>query len=115
MKIRILEQSVTRKQLSDWAAEGHGDMIKAVVDVGRQLVAVGGELHADAEAILLEEGSKQEDLWGINIYPAQPAEERVEFHSLINIKPRQKHRSMEVQDPAVRERIRGIVDRWVEW
>ncbi len=115
MKIQVLAQKITGRQLAEWAAEGHGDMIKAVVDVERELLAVGGELHADAEATLLEKGSKQESLWGINLYPGKPAADRIEYHSLINVKPRQKHRSMDIQDLAVRDKIIGIVNRWVEW
>jgi len=115
MKIRILDKQVTREELGRWALEAHGDMIKAVVDVQREMLAVGGELHSDAEAVLLEQNSRQEDLWGINLYPAKPVSDRIEYHSLINIKPRQKHSSMEIQDPGIRERISRIVNRWVDW
>ena len=81
------------------------DMVKYVVDVSRGVLAVGGEMHADAEQALLEDGSRQEDLWGANYYPGRGPEASVEFTALINIRPAQGNRSMEIQDPAIRERV----------
>jgi hypothetical protein len=85
------------------------DMVKLVIDVERKLVAVGGELHADAEAILLETGSRQNDLWGANYYPGLGADQCLEYTALMNIRPAQGNRSMEVQDPATRERMAALV------
>jgi hypothetical protein len=84
------------------------DMVKYVVDVGRGVVAVGGEMHADAEQVLLDDGARQADLWGANYYPGRGREECIEYTSLINIRPAQGNRSMEIQDPAVRERVREL-------
>ncbi len=85
------------------------DMVKLVIDVERKRVAVGGELHADAEAILLEAGSRQVDVWGANYYPGLGPDQCLEYTALINIRPAQGNRSMEVQDPATRERIAVLV------
>jgi hypothetical protein len=84
------------------------DMVKYVVDVERGIAAVGGEMHADAEQALLEDGSRQPDLWGANYYPGRGREECIEYTSLINIRPAQGNRSMEIQNAAVRERVRGL-------
>ena len=84
------------------------DMVKYVVDVELGAVAVGGEMHADGEEALLEEGSRQPDLWGANYYPGRGREECIEYTSLINIRPAQGNRSMEIQDPAVRARVREL-------
>jgi Protein of unknown function (DUF5674) len=84
------------------------DMVKYVVDVGRGVAAVGGEMHSDAEEALLADGSRQADLWGANYYPGRGREECIEYTSLINIRPVQGNRSMEIQDPAVRERVREL-------
>jgi hypothetical protein len=84
-------------------------MVKAVVDVQRGIMAIGGELHADEEAALLDQGSRQTDLWGINLYPDASGAERVEFDSMINVRPAQGNRSRSVEDPVRRERIRQIV------
>lgn len=87
------------------------DMVKYVVDVERGVAAVGGELHADAEALLLESGSRQEHLWGANYYPGAGPEECIEFTSLINIRPSQGNRSMEIEDEGTREQVREITFR----
>ena len=85
------------------------DMVKFVVDVERGVAAVGGELHADAEARLLALGSCQESLWGGNYFPARPAANCIEFTSMINIRPSQGNPAMEVQSPVVRARMRELV------
>ena len=95
------------------AAEQFGDFVKAVVDVQRGVMAIGGELHADEEALLLEEGARQADLWGINLYPDRPITELVEFDSMINVRPSQGNRSRSVDDPNLQRRIEEIVQRLV--
>ena len=84
------------------------DMVKYVVDVERRVGAIGGELHADAEEMLLEAGSRQQDLWGANYYPQKEPDERIEYTSLINIRPGQGNRGMLIEDPSVRERVREL-------
>lgn len=88
-------------------------MVKFVVDVERGVIAVGGDLHADAEDILLQSGSRQQDLWGANDYPGRGRDGCVEFTSLINISPARGNRSMEINDPALRERIRALTFRLI--
>jgi hypothetical protein len=87
-----------------------GDMVKAAVDVGRGVIALGGELHSDEEALLLEDGAMQADVWGINIYPAEAGDGWIEFDSMINVRPSAHNRTRSVDDPAVRSRIRIVVD-----
>ena len=87
------------------------DMVKYVVDVERGIVAVGGELHSDAEALLLKEGSRQEDLWGANYYPGKGEEGCLEYTALINIRPSQDNPSMEIQDAGTRAKVRSITER----
>jgi hypothetical protein len=89
------------------------DMVKFVVDVEREIIAVGGELHADAEALLLDAGSRQEALWGANYFPRRGAADCIEFTSLINIRPAQGNRSMEIQDESVRARVRELTLRLI--
>ena len=86
-----------------------GDMVKAVVDVSRGIAAIGAELHADDEAVLLADGSHQQDLWGINLYPDEAGEEWIEFDSMINVRPSQGNRSRDVEDAEARHAIREIV------
>ena len=91
-----------------------GDMVKAVVDVSRGVMAAGGELHSDEEALLLEDGSRQLDLWGINLYPGEPAQDWIEFDSMINVRPSQGNRGRDVDDERTRAAIRRVVETLVE-
>jgi len=84
------------------------DMVKFVVDVERRIVAVGGHLHADAEAILIDQGSRQASLWGGNYYPGLDEGACIEYESLINIRPG-KNPGIQVEDETVRARIREII------
>ena len=111
--MKIINQQVSKDELAVLAKERFGDMVKAVVDVRQGIMAVGGELHADAEQKLLEQGSQQTDLWGINIYPQQPRNEWIEFDSMINVRPAQGNRSRSVEDPGVQKKIIAVVDRLV--
>jgi hypothetical protein len=114
MRIEIIDSGASFDYLRELASAGFGDFVKAVVDVERRVMAVGGELHADEEAVLLERGSHQGDLWGINIYPDLSQGERVEFDSMINIRPAHNNRSRGVDDPALRDTILGIVEELVQ-
>jgi hypothetical protein len=89
------------------------DMVKYVVDVEREVAALGGELHADAEALLLERGSRQEDLWGANYYPGLGPEACIEYTSLINIRPSQGNRSMVLEAEPTRDRVRELTYRLI--
>ena len=84
------------------------DMVKYVVDVERGVIGLGGDMHSDAEQLLLEDGSRQADLWGANYYPGRGREGCIEYTSLINIRPAAGNRSMEIQDPVVRERVQAL-------
>jgi hypothetical protein len=86
-----------------------GDMVKLVVDLERRVIALGGEFHADAEELLLSRGSEQADLWGANYYPGRGPEDCIEYTALINIRPSQDNRAMEVQDLAVRAQMRDLI------
>lgn len=110
--IVVLEGSrIDAEQLASLLERFFEDMVKYVVDVERGVAAVGGELHADAEAILLGAGSRQHDLWGANYYPGLGPEACIEYTSLINIRPSQDNRSMEIEDDAIREQVREITFR----
>jgi Protein of unknown function (DUF5674) len=106
--IVIVERRIEPAELARLVLLHFEDMVKYVVGVERRLAAVGGELHADAEQLLLQSGSRQADLWGANYYPGQGPEECIEYTSLINIRPAQENRSMLIADPGLRERIREI-------
>ena len=110
---RIISQPISRADLAQMAETQFGDWIKAVVDISREVMAVGGDLHADDEALLLQHDSRQQDLWGINLYLEDEGAEWIEFDSLINIRPAQANRSRGVDDEQPRARIRTLVESLV--
>jgi hypothetical protein len=99
--IVVIERRIDDSELKRLVERFFEDMVKFVVDVRLRLAAVGGELHADAEQILLDRGSRQEDLWGANYYPGRGRAGCVELTALINIRPSQGNRGMEIADPDV--------------
>jgi hypothetical protein len=111
---RIVRERITRAALQSMAAARFGDMVKAVVDVSRGIAAFGGELHSDEEALLLEDGSRQEDLWGINLYPGETGDDWIEFDSMINVRPSLNNRSRDVEDEGVRAAIRRHIEALVD-
>lgn len=111
--MQIVRESITRQELQVLADQGFGNMVKAVVDVAKEIIAVDAELHADLEALLLNEGSAQRDLWGINLYPELTGEAFVEFDSMINVRPSQSNRSRNVEDPERRAQILRVVAKRV--
>ncbi|MEP6742755.1 MAG: DUF5674 family protein [bacterium] len=114
MDVTLVEKPITRDELKTAAQQLYGDMIKAVVDIEKGVMALGGELHADEEAFLLERNSSQQNLWGINLYPDRDLPQMIEFDSMINIRPRQNNRSRSVDDATIRERIVAVVTRLVQ-
>lgn len=113
-EIRIVKTIVTREELASIAEKQFGSLVKAVVDVRQKIMAIGGALHADEEALLTErEGSRREDTWGINLYPESTGEKFLEFDSMVNLKPAFGNRSRNVDDPAIQKRIKEIVARLV--
>lgn len=114
MSLAFVRTVVSRSTLARAAAEQFGDMIKAVVDVRRRIMVIGGELHADEEAALLDDGSRQEDLWGINLYPGETGQDWLEFDSMINVRPSQGNRSRSVDDEQLRTVIRRVVEDLVD-
>ena len=112
--MKIITQKLTLIELNQMAAGGFGNLVKAVVDIEKEIIAVDAELHSDLEALLLENGSKQKNLWGINLYPEMKGDEFVEFDSMINMRPSQGNRSRGVDDGATRKKIVEIVTERVK-
>ncbi len=110
---RLVRDRLTRGELALLAQAGFGDMVKAVVDIQRRIMAIAGELHSDEEALLLDDGSAQSDLWGINLYPAEHGEGFIEFDSMINVRPARGNPSRDVLDDGIRASIRDVVAQLV--
>src|SRR3989344_5540795 len=115
MAIRIVKNPISRAELQHIADERFGDLVKGVVDLRQKLLALGPELHADAETELMEkEGSLRADVWGINLYPAERGDAFVEFDSMINLKPGLGNRSRSVDSQQTRADIITLVNELVE-
>jgi hypothetical protein len=102
--IQILRTRATKQQVDDMLLP-LGTYVKIAVDILRGVLAGGGVLHADCEAVLLEDGSQQQDIWGADW---NPLSQQLTYESLINIRPQQGNRSLVIQDSTVRERVREI-------
>ena len=109
MKIADRQHPISLDELREMASNRFGDLVKAVVDLERNLMLVDAEMHSDQEAELLGAGSQQKELWGINLYPDLPEPEWLEFDSMINLRPSFGNRSRGVDDPTTRERIAALV------
>ncbi len=111
--MKVVSDRIQLAELKSMSQETFGGLVKAVVDVRRGIMAVDADLHADEEGVLLERGSEQHDLWGINLYPDRPVDQWIEFDSVINIRPSHGNRSRGVDDLAIRNEIIAIVSRLV--
>lgn len=107
--MKIVRDMLTLDELKQMASAMFENMVKAVVDIERKLIALDAELHSDLEALLLQDGSKQKDLWGINLYPDIQGEEFIEFDSMINMRPSQGNRSRGIDSEETRKKINEIV------
>ena len=105
--IHLIKDRATQAQITSMLEE-YGVMIKLAVDIRRAILAGGGEMHADCEQLLLEDGSEQDDIWGANWYPA---EQRLEFEALINIRPRLGNRGILIRDETIRRQVDLVTRR----
>jgi hypothetical protein len=112
--MKIITKTLLMVELKQMAAATFGNLVKAVVDVERELIAVDAELHSDLEALLLEDGSKQRNLWGINLYPEIKGNDFVEFDSMINMRPSQGNRSCGIENEEMRKKIITIVGKMIK-
>lgn len=109
MEIRLVQEPITGKELAEIAKNQFGNLVKGVVDTEQEVMAIGGELHADEEAFLIERGSKQESLWGINLYPEKHDDDFIEFDSMINVRPSLGNMSRGVENKEIQSQIRAVV------
>ena len=113
MNIKIIDKKITNSELREIAKDFYGEMIKGVVDIEREILAMGGEYHMDANEMLIKNNSKQQNIWGFNWYFSKKGDERIEYVSLINIRPRQNNRTMEVQNTYLRDKMRSVILKYI--
>ena len=112
--MEIIKDKLILEKLKQMAAAMFGDLVKAVVDIDREIIAVDAELHSDLEALLLEDGSKQKGLWGINFYPEMQGDDFIEFDSMINMRPSQGNRSRGIENKEISKKIIEIVTKKIK-
>ena len=113
--MQIIENIITVKEIKEMASKMFGNMVKAVVDVEEGIMAINAGLHADEEALLIEKGSNNSNLWGINLYPdLYGTESFIEFDSMINLCPIQGNKTRYVDDIKIREKIIAIINGLVK-
>ena len=110
MKIQIISKKIDQKVLLKLTNAWFKSFVKFVVDIKTGQLAVGGELHSDAELLLLENGAEQSNLWGGNFFPYKFSEQRIEFTSLINIRPKDNNYSMEIENDIIRKKVTTLVE-----
>lgn len=113
MKIVDPDNKININEINLLAEKTFGNLVKAVVDIRNEIIVLDAELHSDEEAWLLENGSRQEDLWGINIYPELSGDDLIEFDSMINLRPSFGNKSRGINDPEIKEKIKTIVNKLV--
>ena len=113
--MRILDSKITKQELIEKYLAYFKTLTKVVVDIEKRILAIDAELHSDLEAYLIEHGSNQENLWGINLYPNKPKDDFIEYTALINIRPHQNNRSMEIEDTNIKEKIKNIIASLVDY
>lgn len=112
--MKLIDNKISLDELNKMAEGKFGNLVKAVVDTEKEAMVVDAELHSDEEAHLLSLGSKQENLWGINLYPEIKGEDFIEFDSVINLRPSFGNNSRGVDDPKIRKRISEVVEKMIE-
>ena len=110
--IVILTEPISRTEAHAIGKPWYDEMVKGVVDIKKGTIALGGEYHMDANIVLIEHGSEQQNVWGFNIYPEKETD-WIEYTSLINIRPAQGNTGMEVEDQALRDTMRSIIERLI--
>jgi len=112
--MKTIDEKITINELQKMSKDMFGNLVKAVVDIKRKIMVVNAELHSDEERVLIEDGSKQENLWGINIYPDLPKKDQIEFDSMINLRPKQNNRSRGIDDSKIKKKIILICNKLIK-
>ena len=112
--MKIIKDKISLEELKKMAQKMFGNLVKAVIDIKKEIIVIDAPMHADQEALLIEKGSNQADLWGINLYPDKKGKDFIEFDSMINLKPNQNNRTRGVDHPDIRAKLIKIVKKLVQ-
>lgn len=113
--MKIVDTYITIPELEKMSEKMFGQLVKAVVDIEKGIMVVDAEMHSDQEEFLLEQGSEQNNLWGINLHPACVGDKFVEFNSIINLRPGSgDNNSCLIENAQLREIIKTLINRLVQ-
>lgn len=112
--MELINKMISRSSLKKMSENMFENLVKAVVDIEKEVMMVDALMHADLEVALLELGSSQKNLWGINLYPYESGESFIEFDSMINLRPSWGNRSRGVDDPLIQKKIIELVHKLVD-
>lgn len=112
--MKLVDKNISLMELNKMSSSMFGGLVKAVVDIKKQIMVVDAAMHADAEKYLLDYNSQQDDLWGINLYPKFKGNDFIEFDSVINLRPRLNNFSRDVEDKKIRQKIIRIVNKLIK-
>jgi hypothetical protein len=113
MNIKLIKEPISKSEVLEIAKEFYIDMVKGVVDIEREVIALGGEYHMDANMILIGNGSKQQNVWGFNIYPKQIGDDWIEYTSLINIRPKMGNMDMVIKNKEICDKMKKIIEKLI--
>jgi len=112
--MKLVKHSISIQAIEKMAKQKFGNLVKAVVDIDKKIMVIDAELHADQESLLIQSGSKQASIWGINLYPEKYASpDFIEFDSMINLRPSQNNLGLNVEDKKIQDKIRKIVRKLI--
>jgi len=112
--MKLVKQSISIQEIDKMAKQKFGNLVKAVIDIDKKIMVVDAELHADQESLLIQSGSKQANLWGINLYPEKYSSlDFIEFDSMINLRPSQNNLGRNIKDKKIQDKIRKIVKKLI--
>ncbi|MFA7385345.1 MAG: DUF5674 family protein [Candidatus Paceibacterota bacterium] len=112
--IEIIKEKIDKRYIEKFLNNPFKEMVKFVIDIEKEIIAVGGELHSDAAEILIKNGSRGDNLWGGNFYPLkEKKEDRIEYSSLINVSPLRQNFSMEIESKETMEKINKIIEKLI--
>lgn len=111
--MKLVDTPITKDELKNMSEKFSGGLVKAVVDIKKEIMVIDAPMHADEEKELLDMGSHQDDLWGINLYPDLSNDDFIEFDSMINVRPRLNNFSRGIEDENLQKKIISIVFKLV--
>jgi len=112
--MQIVDEYITLSELEKMSEKMFGKLVKAVIDLEKEIMVVDAEMHSDEEELLLERGSNQANLWGINLHPDAAQDKFIEFDSMINMRPSWGNPSRYVENAQIREKIKVLVNKLVK-